>query len=368
MRFFFLKIAYAKPSGGHKQIRLLASALNASEVTAALLFVEGNPADDWTFGVEVPLAPFTIEEAPTALCSEDVVVFPESNIDRYLKIIESWPCRKVVLCQNGYYALASRPRGGYPRHKINLVVATSSYIAALARTALGMPARSILHLPCWVYRAPFLPPPPASPRNLDTICYMPRKLPEHARKIRAEVARSQPKVRWVEIVDASEEAVAATFHSCGIFLSTQDREGFGLPALEAMSCGCLVAGYPGTGHFPHPYASPENGFWAPDRSVAAAARQVGQALEVVREQGDELQRRRSVGQSAAARYSWEPFKRGVDRLIAASRGLPFDYDRTALRPLGAGAWWEMAQILRRKLLAPTPANTLRSEKERSTQG
>ena len=45
----------------------------------------------------------------------------------------------------------------------------------------------------------------------------------------------------------SHAAVAEELRSSRIFVSLSRREGFGLPAAEAMACGCFVVGYDGFG-------------------------------------------------------------------------------------------------------------------------
>lgn len=45
----------------------------------------------------------------------------------------------------------------------------------------------------------------------------------------------------------SEQEVADTLRSVSIFLSLSELDGFGLPAAEAMACGCYVVGYHGGG-------------------------------------------------------------------------------------------------------------------------
>lgn len=87
---------------------------------------------------------------------------------------------------------------------------------------------------------------PKSKENI--ISYMPRKLPEHSRKICSLLTRVLPK-NWklVEINNMSEIETAEVFSISSIFLSMCDQEGFGLPPLEAAISGALVVGYTGQG-------------------------------------------------------------------------------------------------------------------------
>jgi hypothetical protein len=56
-------------------------------------------------------------------------------------------------------------------------------------------------------------------------------------------------VDWelVPIRGMSEHEVARTLQSASVFLSLSELDGFGLPAAEAMACGCFVVGYHGGG-------------------------------------------------------------------------------------------------------------------------
>jgi hypothetical protein len=90
-----------------------------------------------------------------------------------------------------------------------------------------------------------------------------------------------------------------------VFFAVQETEGFGLPAIEAMACGCLVAGFPGTGPFPPPYATPENGLWAPDRDVKAATDAVSRAIAIAKTGGPPLEAYRDATRRTLARYSRE---------------------------------------------------------------
>lgn len=81
------------------------------------------------------------------------------------------------------------------------------------------------------------------------LAYMPRKNAEDAHQVLSMLSFRGSLDRWtvVEIEDATQEEVASVLRRSAIFLSFGHPEGFGLPALEAMSAGCLVIGYHGMG-------------------------------------------------------------------------------------------------------------------------
>ncbi|QBQ54391.1 glycosyltransferase family 4 protein [Nitrosococcus wardiae] len=92
------------------------------------------------------------------------------------------------------------------------------------------------------------------------ICYMPKA---HTKDIRQVInilkLRSALKdFELVPIIDKSEKEVASIMKESAIFLSFSHAEGFGLPPVEAMACGCIVIGYHGQGG--REYFNPEFSF------------------------------------------------------------------------------------------------------------
>jgi hypothetical protein len=134
---------------------------------------------------------------------------------------------------------------------------------------------------------------------------MPRKLPDHVRAVRERVEACCPQVPWVEIDGCAEREVARRLDENALFFSTQDGEGFGLPAIEAMARGALVTGYRGTGGFPAPYATPRNGFWAPDRSPRSAVQRVLAAVDLARRRGPALDSVLTAGRETLTGFTEE---------------------------------------------------------------
>lgn len=103
------------------------------------------------------------------------------------------------------------------------------------------------------------------------IALMSRKLPGDAEQIMNLFEDSAHSTSWV-IVDINEEIetntlqdVANTLSESAIFINLASTEGFGLPAVEAMSSGCLVLGYTGLGGAE--YMNQNNSFPIPERDV-----------------------------------------------------------------------------------------------------
>ena len=81
----------------------------------------------------------------------------------------------------------------------------------------------------------------------------------------------------VAIDGQPEAAVARVLGECLLFLSFGTPEGFGLPPLEAMACGCVAVGYHGRGG--REYWDPAYCYPVEEGDVIVIARQVERALE-----------------------------------------------------------------------------------------
>ncbi|MCB2228221.1 MAG: glycosyltransferase [Desulfarculaceae bacterium] len=79
------------------------------------------------------------------------------------------------------------------------------------------------------------------PAKLDNeAAYMPRR----GLEIATRAARSLSKLNWRPLDGLNEGKLCAYLQQAGVYLATSLGEDFGLPALEAMAAGCLVASVP----------------------------------------------------------------------------------------------------------------------------
>ena len=81
------------------------------------------------------------------------------------------------------------------------------------------------------------------------ICFMPRKMEEDIIQVIHILKQRGNMKGWefVPIDNKTEKEVAEIMRKSTFFLSFNRNEGFGLPAAEAMACGCYVIGYHGQG-------------------------------------------------------------------------------------------------------------------------
>ena len=108
----------------------------------------------------------------------------------------------------------------------------------------------------------------------------------------------------------SDAQLRDLYSSCGVFLSTSRHEGFGLPMLEAMACGCPVVCTDAHGN---------REFCRPGDTALVGATPdelAGHLADLIRD----LARAagfRERGQREAARYRWEPVVTRLENLYAA---------------------------------------------------
>lgn len=180
----------------------------------------------------------------------DILVFPEI----YLGYINALQLKNkiVIFNQNCYYTFLTLNNTNYKinNHIANITVSNDSqdYLNLFNnevknyRIRLGINS-SIFSL---------------NENKKKQICYMPRKLNEDVIQVINLLKIRNVCKDWafIPIDNMCENEVAETMKTSSIFLSFNYKEGFGLPPVEAMSCGCVIVGYSGNGgneYFNLPY-------------------------------------------------------------------------------------------------------------------
>ena len=234
--------------------------------------------------------------------------------DVYL-VPEGWPnalapgfaagARCVVYCQNWAYLFNGLPEGvGWDRLPVSFV-AVSDPVARSIEQALGtLPPV----LRPGIDPARFHPPASRPAPTPVRVGFMPRKNKALATMIRNVAAARAPRtglaLEWVAIDGLPPDGVAEALRSCHVFLATGFPEGCPLPPLEAMACGCVVAGFAGFGGFDYmrqagpggyvpavplrdvPWGG--NGFYAADNDVFGATACLEAAARLWIEGGEAL--------------------------------------------------------------------------------
>ncbi len=262
--------------------------------------------------------------------------------DAYL-VPEGWPnalapglsagARCLVYCQNWAYLWNGLPdEVGYDRLPVSFL-AVSDPVAQFIGLATGS-VPPVLRP--GIDPARFFPPG-AKPAPLPVrVGFMPRKNKALAAMIRrmaeARAARTGLALEWLAIDGLPPDGVAEALRSCHVFLATGFPEGCPLPPLEAMACGCVVAGFTGFGGLDYMRQAGDdgfvpslplrgvpwggNGFYAADNDVFAAALCLERAARVWTNGGATLARVLENARLTAAAYGPDARREAVRDLLA----------------------------------------------------
>lgn len=178
---------------------------------------------------------------------DSVLVFPEIYGSRINEILPNIP--KVIFNQgcyltfNGFSINKNYPQNPY-NHKdtIATIVASDD---ALSYMNYAFPNTKTYKITLGINHSIFN----YSDKKQKQICFMPRKLMEDARQVILilKLRKNLKDWKFIPIENKNEKEVAQIMKESTFFLNFNRCEGFGLPAAEAMACGCYVIGYHGQG-------------------------------------------------------------------------------------------------------------------------
>jgi hypothetical protein len=297
----------AKPVGGAKVIFQSAALLAERGWQAVVATASGLPG--WLASDALARrAPIIDTGNGVTLRGSDVLVLPERATGPELDRLIGSGLEVIVYCQGHLNLLRNR--------RLVETLRTRWQLATVSKTGARVLAERIGREP------PVVISPPVDGRVFRpgekvpfTVAAMPAKWPEVFAEIRKRVAATAfgDRVRWRVIDGLGTAAVAEVLSTSALFLSLSRAEGFGLPPLEAMSAGCLVAGF--AGHGMSDYAGPENGIWCREGDVDALLACLTAAVELVSGHPAEAERMIASGRATAARYSVEGFADAWDRYL-----------------------------------------------------
>jgi len=208
-----------------------------------------------------------------------VLVMPEGQLGIF-RTFAPWRQRKVVYCQNHFYAAQGvNSVGGYADFGV-------SHILCGGRTIYDYCRHRHPNLPAYIV------PNGIDPRRFhprpkrECIAFIPRKRKVEAVYIRDLFRHNYPEFRdieWRPLDGVSEQDIADGLGGASVFLALHRLASQPLTGLEAMASGCVVAGFTGIGG--REYARPENGFWADEDDFPGCIRQLAEAVRLSRESG-----------------------------------------------------------------------------------
>lgn len=297
-RILYVSTIFNKPAGGVRMIFHHVRELRRLGFEAFVVSPGGGELQPGWFDADAPIL-----QPPFMMFPDDVLVLPEVA-PAIVAELHDQPSRKVLFCQNHFAAFEGLGDfAGWAEAGVDHAMYCSQVVA----DAVGgcFPFRHSAVIRCGIDRALFQP---AADKQVNVVL-MPRKRPGDVRLIRKAFERRWPqylRYPWFGCDGESERAVAGKLGRASVFLSLSRREGLGLPPLEAMASGCLVAGFTGLGG--RDYATPDNGFWADEEDVFGAADAVGQALRTLLTEPRRAAAMRAAGLATAARYSFDAMR------------------------------------------------------------
>ena len=282
---YYLCPDHGEPSGGIRVIYRHVDLLNEAGVPAAVLHHRRGFTVDWfEHSTRVLAAP------DVRLSAADLLVVPEI----YGPFLERLPREPTLIGfnQNAYLTFQHLRDGRVPAYdRFAAVLTVSPDNAEYLRFAF--PGLEVAVVGNAIDTDRFRPAPDLPPRRL---ALLPGKRPQEAEELLRLLGERLAGWEVARIEGASEQEVAATLRTAPIFVALGRREGFGLPAAEAMASGCFVVGFPGFGG--RDLFDPECSRAVEDGDVLTLAREVAAVMaryesdpEAVREAGARAARR-----------------------------------------------------------------------------
>jgi glycosyltransferase involved in cell wall biosynthesis len=302
-RIFYISHDATTPRGGVTVLYDHVAALREHGLEAFV--VHGTPGFRYPFArKDVPVLD---SSAQGALSASDVLVVPEDHPSA-VRTCRDLPCRKVLICQNHYYAFISlKPGETWRDFGFSAYLCVSSPIQQALKKWFGVNASVVRPaLDSAFFGDAFKP----LARPISVAC-MPRKGLHHLRLVQALLAAVGSKLSWLEIDGLPKEQVAARLRDAHIYVSTSAAEGLGLPPLEAMAVGCLVVGFAGGGGLD--YATADNGVWVPDQDPWALAEALRETIASL-DDADAValfDAKRRAGRATAENYTRARFERDL---------------------------------------------------------
>ena len=250
---YFLAPDVARPSGGVRAIYRCVDLLSAAGAPAAVLHSRNGFRCSWFENTTRVVHP------PIRFGPHDVFVVPAYLSSRVAALAPG--VRKVIFNQNAYRTF--RGPTGSASSMTSLLTATPDVMGVLVVSednerylTHAFPELAVTRIHHWIDPGVFCAG--ASPRQ-RMITAMPRKRPDEYEQL-VGILQARDVLRgWqvVELEGRPERDVADTLRRSALFVSLARAEGFGLPAAEALACGCQVIGFHGMGGrelFGGPYA------------------------------------------------------------------------------------------------------------------
>jgi glycosyltransferase involved in cell wall biosynthesis len=241
------------PSGGVRKLYRHVDVLSAHGYPAAIVHENQGFRCSW-FENNTPIL-YPPQSYPTA---NDIMVIPE--IHAWDLTAQTPGIPKVVFNQNAYQTFMYQtpqpdPRlAPYQRDDVIATIVVSEDSREYLRFAF--PRHPVFRIHNSIDPSLFF----FEPQKTRQIALMPKKNPHEANQV-LNVLECRGALHGFDVVrieDKSEAETAAILRRSRIFLSLSREEGWSLPPMEGMACGCVTVGYDGRGG--REYFTADHGF------------------------------------------------------------------------------------------------------------
>jgi hypothetical protein len=293
------------------------AALRRFGYDARFLFVRPQDETPGAFAPEFPsglAAPW--QTATDGLEACDILVVGEMFGAGALAVMDT-PCRKVLHNQGPFYSftafldVASMERWG-----AEAMILPSGFAAEfVARMGWTRPRHVVRPALDPAFARAYGPRTPAVAATVN-------RRPQEWRLIRGIFRSRRPDlahVPWMEIKGMTRVQAAQAMATAELFLALGEREGLGLPPLEALATGALVVGFTGGGG--QEYATPGNGDWFAEGAYFEIAETLARRIDQL-QAGETFETRRAAGRATAAAFSREAFEAQLAQAWSAIAGPP----------------------------------------------
>jgi len=294
-RILYLNHDSPAPAGGVRAIYYHVYHLVKNGYPAFVVHNQQDFRPSW-FEPEVPIL---YMQNDFRIFPNDIVVIPE-DYSTALQALRSINVRKYIFCQNHFYIFKGlQGDTSWEDFGISGVFCSSEIISEFVRSVFGYDEVPIVHyaIPLDVFK----------PREKRLqVAYMPRKRAaelEFIRNLFRRISKKHKQVDWVVIDKMEEEEVARVLGESAIFLSTSLYEGFGLPPLEAMACGCNVVGFHGYGGLE--YATDKNGFWCEEGNIIECSKKLADVVALMVSGDDRISAVKRQALKTTQEYTFE---------------------------------------------------------------
>lgn len=312
-RIIFLLKPFDKPFGGAGVLYKHVDLLNQHGFHAFIALSEKPSVDYYDFNIPLLIHNDSIELEPSDIC-----VIPEVFPD-YMEALRSIRAKKIMFCQNQYYLpFKQNPEIGILEYPVDSFIVSSEALRTFFYDVYGI--ANIPLIPYAIDTQVYV----SVQNKVRQIAFMPRKLPAEAKFIEATFKRMYKRyseIPWVSIDNTTMKRSAEIMGESEIFLSLSHQESFGLPPLEAMSCGCLVVGFHGDGG--REYMNNGNGWWAETGDWRACVHGLASALDLVEMGGEELLLMKTKMAQTVNKYSPERMEQELLKYWEDEIKIPF---------------------------------------------